>query len=121
MQTHSDESLEGGSDYNENDGMYYLDYSSRYVARQVSDNSYVAPELVFKDEFDEKVSSMFSERPLSQSQSRSMDWSRSIEFASLDEMKLEPLPMDSVGILDSPCNRKKSDLDDFGQLLGRLI
>ena len=120
MQTHSDESLEGGSDYNENDGMYYLDYSGRYITRQVSENSYFAPEL-FKDEFDEKVSSMFSERRHSESRCTEWSRSRSIEFASLDEMKLEPLPMDSVGILDSPCNRKKSDLDDFAQLLGRLI
>ena len=119
MQAHSDDSLvgEGESDYNENDGVYYLDYShgqnysGRYI-RQVSDNNYFASEPLFNDEFDKKVSSMFSEGP---SQSRSMG------FASLAEMRLEPLPIDSVGILDSPCGRNKSDLDEFGQLLGRLI
>ena len=113
MQGHSDDSLQGASDYNENDGVHYLDYNGRYIARQVSDNSYFAPAELFKDEFDEKVSSMFFERPLSQS--------RSMGFASLDEMRLEPLPIDSVGILDSPCSRNKSDLDEFGQLLGCLI
>ncbi len=113
MQTHSDDSLEGESYYNENDGVYYLDSSDRYISRQVSDNSYFATEPLFKDEFEEQVSSMFSERPLSRS--------RSIGFENLDQMRLEPLPIDSVGILDSPCNRNKSDLDEFGQLLDRLI
>jgi len=115
MQTHSDESLEGESDYNEKDGVHYLDTSGRgrYIARQISEtSSYHAPEPLQKDEFDEKVNSMFSER------SQSHD--RSIGFANLDQMRLEPLPMDSVGILDSPCNRSKSDLDEFGQLLGHL-
>ena len=108
MQTHSDDSLGGGSDYNEKDGVHYLGASGRYIARQISDtSSYYAPEPeLFKDEFDEKVKSMFS---------------GNIGFANLDQMSLEPLPMDSVGILDSPCNRNKSDLDAFGQLLGRLI
>ena len=115
MQAHSDDSLEGASDYNENDGAHYLDYSGRFISRQVSDNSYFAPEPepLFKDEFEEQVRSMFYERPLSRS--------RSIGFASLDQMRLEPLPIDSAGILDSPCGRNKSDLDEFGQLLGRLI
>ncbi len=116
MQAHSDDSLEGASDYYENDSVHYLDASGRYVARQMSDSSYFAPEPEpFRDEFDEKVSSMFSERSQSQS--------RSIGFANSDQMwlELEPLPIDSVGILDSPCNRNKSDLDELGQLLGRLI
>ena len=114
MQAHSDDSLEGASDYNENDGVHYLNYSGsgRYIARQVSDNSYFAPAELFKDEFEEQVSSMFSERPRSRS--------RSIGLA-LDKMRLEPLPIDSAGILDSPCSRSKSDLDEFRQLLGRLI
>ena len=117
VQAHSDDSLEGegASDYNKNDSVHYLDYSGRYIARQVSDNSYFAPAEIIKDEFDEKVSSMFSVRP--QSRSRSIG----IGFADLDEMRLEPLPIDSIGILDSPCSRNKNDLDEFGQLLGRLI
>jgi len=144
MQAHSDDSLEGASDYYENDSVHYLDASGRYVARQMSDSSYFAPEPElfrdefdasgryvarqmidstyfapepepFRDEFDEKISSMFSERSQSQS--------RNIGFANSDQMwlELEPLPIDSVGILDSPCNRNKSDLDELGQLLGRLI
>ncbi len=119
MQTHSDDSLEGASDYNENDGVHCSDANARgrYVASQISDtSSYFAPE-VYEDEFDEKVNSMFSERSQSQN--------RSIGFANLDQMRLEPLPMDSVGILDSPCNCNRSmgmgNLDEFGQLLGHLI
>jgi len=116
MQTHSDDSLEGASDYNENDGVHYSDAnaSGRYVASQISDSSsYFAPEVeVYEDEFDEKVNSMFFERSQSQN--------RIIGFANLDQMRLEPLPMNSVGILDSPCNGM-GDLDEFGQLLGHLI
>ncbi len=113
MQAHSDDSLEGETYYHENDGVHYLDSSGRYISRQVSDNSYFATEPLFKDEFEEQVSSMmFSEGPRSRSMSIGL---------ALDQMRLEPLPIDSVGILDSPCNRNKSELDDFGQLLGSLI
>jgi len=113
MQVPSEDSSEGASDYNEDDGVYEEDASVTNSTRHFSyTSSYVAP-APFKDEvFDEKLNAMFFERDPSQN--------RNSGFANVDQMCLEPLPIDSAGILDSPGNRNNCDLAEFGQLLGRL-
>ena len=114
MQVPSEDSSEGASDYNEDDGVYEEDASVTNSTSQFSyTSSYVAP-APFKDEvFDEKLNAMFFERDPSQNRKNS-------GFATVDQMCLEPLPIESAGILDSPGNRNNCDLAEFGQLLGRL-
>ena len=96
MRTPSDDSSEGASasDYvsNEEKGLYE-DTNVSDVPRQQTSNTGSAFVLApFKDEV----------------------------FERLDQMCFEPLPIDSIGILDSSSDRNKSDLAEFGQLLGRL-
>ncbi|KAK1735159.1 heat shock factor family protein [Skeletonema marinoi] len=113
MQVPSEDSSEGASDYNEDDDVYEEDASVTNSTRHFSyTSSYVAP-APFKDEvFDEKLNAKFFERDPSQN--------RNSGFANVDQMCLEPLPIDSAGILDSPGNRNNCDLAEFGQLLGRF-
>eukprot|EP00984_Skeletonema_dohrnii_P006901 scaffold2462_cov120-Skeletonema_dohrnii-CCMP3373.AAC.6 len=118
VQVPSEDSSEGASDYSEEDGVYE-DVSVPNSWRQFSyTRGYVAP-APFKDEvFDDILNTMFSDEkdPLP-SQSRNSG------FAKIDQMCLEPLPIDSAGVLDSSGagNRNDIDLTDFGQLLGRLM
>jgi len=118
MQVPSEDSSEGASDYDEEDGVYE-DVSVTNSRRQFSyTRGYVAP-APFEDEvFDDILDTMFSnERDPLPSQNRNSG------FANIDQMCLEPLPIDSAGILDSPGagNRNDIDLSEFGQLLGRLM
>eukprot|EP00984_Skeletonema_dohrnii_P028380 scaffold18361_cov96-Skeletonema_dohrnii-CCMP3373.AAC.2 len=111
MQVPSEDSSEGASDYNEDDGVYEDASVANSTSQFSYARSYAAP---FKDEvFDEKLNAMFFERDTSQNRKNS-------GFATVDQMCLEPLPIDSAGILDSPGNRNNNDLAEFGQLLGRL-
>ena len=109
LRTSSDDSSEGASDDISNDekGLYEDTDVSDVPRQQTSStgNSYVpAP---FNDEVFE--SSLFIERAPNQPQR-----------TNIDQMCFEPLPIDSIGILDSSSDRNKSDLAAFGQLLGRL-
>eukprot|EP00984_Skeletonema_dohrnii_P030543 scaffold22095_cov153-Skeletonema_dohrnii-CCMP3373.AAC.4 len=114
MQTHSEGSAERARSYDdyfdhEEDGGCDNSDSTRKISNTRSD---VIPAL-FKDEvFDEKLNAMFSERGPSQSQNTG--------YMNIEQMCLEPLPIGSAGILDSPDDRNNSDLVEFGQLLGRL-
>jgi hypothetical protein len=142
MPTPSEDSSEGASDDNEDDGghedgsscvsdntrlisnmsshvvpgqisnMNISNMSSLVVPGQISNmNSHAVP-AHFKDEvFDEKLNAMFSE---------SLSPNQNSGYASIEKMSLEPLPVDSAGILDEPGNRNNSELAEFGQLLGRL-
>eukprot|EP00984_Skeletonema_dohrnii_P032308 scaffold26157_cov94-Skeletonema_dohrnii-CCMP3373.AAC.1 len=113
MQVPSEDSSEGVSDDNEDDGVYEDASVTNSTSQFSYTRSYVAP-APFKDEvFDEKLNAMFFERDTSQNRKNS-------GFATVDQMCLEPLPIDSAGILDSPGNRNNNDLAEFGQLLGRL-
>ena len=44
-------------------------------------------------------------------------------YESIEQMRLEPLPLECAGILDGPGNRNNSDLAEFGKLLvaGSLV
>lgn len=111
-QTPSHDSLEGASrDCNEEKGLYYGDTSVSAVPRQHINNtgSYFVPAPLHNEVFE---SSMFSESASNQTQHQHTN--------NVDQMCLEPLPIDSVGILDSTSDRNKSDLAEFGQLLRRL-
>eukprot|EP00985_Skeletonema_marinoi_P010378 scaffold4878_cov111-Skeletonema_marinoi.AAC.2 len=120
MQTHSEGSAERARIYydyfdNKEDGGCdngngsCVSDSTRNISNTRSDD---IPEP-FKDEvFDEKLNVMFSERDPSQNQNTG--------YINIEEMCLEPLPINSAGILDSPDDRNNSDLVEFGQLLGRL-
>ena len=114
-QTPSDDSLEGASrDCNEEKGLYYGDTSVSAVPRQHINNtgSYFVPSVPLNNEVFER--SMFCESASNQTQHQHTN--------NIDQMclELEPLPIDSVGILDSTSDRNKSDLAEFGQLLRRL-
>jgi len=107
MPAPSEDNSEGASDYNDEGGGNEDGSCSSDNTKQISNlHGYVVPP--FKDNvFDEKVNSIFSERSPNQSSG----------YASMD---LEPLPIDSAGILDESGNRNDIELAEFGQLLGRL-
>ena len=111
-QTLSDDSLEGASrDCNEEKGLYYGDTSVSAVPRQQHINNtgnYFVPAPLNNEVFER---SMFCESAPNQNQH---------QHTNIDHMCLEPLPIDSVGILDSTSDRNKSDLAEFGELLRRL-
>ena len=117
LRTSSDDSSEGASDDISNDekGLYEDTDVSDVPRQQTSStgNSYVpAPfnDEVFESSYDEVFeSSLFFERAPNQTQR-----------TNIDQMCFEPLPIDSIGILDSSSDRNKSDLAAFGQFLGRL-
>jgi hypothetical protein len=108
-----EDSSEGASDFNEDDGSYDYEDGSNVSdntrrTRISSSDDVPAP---FKDEsFDEKLNSMFSVRSPSQNSG----------YESIEQMHLEPLPVECDGILDWHGNRNNSDLAEFGKLLGRL-
>ena len=117
MQTHSEGSAERARSYddyfdNEEDGGCDNGNGSDSTRKISNTRSDVIPEP-FKDEvFDEKLNAMFSDWDPSQNQNTG--------YINMEEMCLEPLPINSAGILDSPDDRNNSDLVEFGQLLGRL-
>ena len=47
--------------------------------------------------------------------------SSSSMFVKMEKMRLEPLPIHSAGVLDSPDSMNGVDLNDFGQLLNGLM
>ena len=118
MQVPSEDSSEGASDCSEEDGVYE-DVSVPNSWRHFSyARGYAAPAPVKDEVFDDILNTMFSDEkdPLPSQ-------SRNSAFAKIDQMCLEPLPIDCAGVLDSPGagNRNGIDLADFGQLLGRLM
>jgi len=85
--------------------------------RQISTISSNVIFASFKDElFDEELNAFFSE---TETAPRSQDCG----YAEWNEnqMDLEPLPINSAGILDEPGNINSSELAEFGQLLDRLM
>ena len=110
-----EDSSEGASDFNEEDGSYdYEDgsnVSDKTTRTSNSSSDDVPVPFKVKDElFDENLNSMFSVRSPSQNSG----------YESIEQMHLEPLPVECDGILDWHGNRNNSDLAEFGKLLGRL-
>lgn len=120
VQTTSDDSSDGASDYIEDisvnesatraGGYEYSSANANEMMRRVS-TAIPNDASAFEDKvFDEKLNSMFSERTSSQNSG----------YAKIELMRLEPLPIHCAGILDSTDTRNNNDLAAFGQLLDRL-
>ena len=107
--TPSEDSSDGSSVYFEDSGPY----RDTTLPRQVSNNF----DCVLTGPLEEEEPfNIFAENT-----SRGRTSSHGSVFVKMEQMRLEPLPISSAGVLDSPDSKNCVDLDDFGQLLNGLM